>query len=129
MTCNGFGEIISDGSLIGGILLGTAILVLAVPPLLRFFYKGVVREIVVVKKRETVRDFFSPGFVSSNHSGPPRKSSYEETRHTSVDYRIKGKKLLHTKFCDKDIIKKLTVGQTYTVRIRLNYIVKIFPKK
>lgn len=129
MTCNGFGEIVSDGSLIGGILLGTAILVFVVPLLLRLFYKGVVREIVIVKKRETVRDFFAPGFVSSNHSGPPRKSSYEETRHTSVDYRIKGKKLLHTKFCDREIIKKLTVGQTYTVRIRLNYIIKIFPKK
>lgn len=129
MTCTGFGKIISDGSLIGGILLGTAILVLVVPPLLRFFYKGVVREIVIVKKRETVRSFFSPGFASFNHSGPPRKSSYEETRHTSVDYRIKGKKLLHTKFCGKDIMKKLTVGQTYTVRIRLNYIIKIFPRK
>ena len=129
MTCNGFGEIVSDGSLIGGIVLGTAILVLAVPPLLHFFYKGVVREIVIVKKRETVRDFFSRGYGSFDRYKPPEKSSYVEMQHTSVDYRIKGKKLLHTKFCDKDIIKKLTVGQTYTVRIRLNYIIKIFPKK
>lgn len=129
MTCNGFGEIVSDGSLIGGILLGTAILALAVPPLLRFFYKGVVREIVIVKKRETVRNFFSHGYGSFDRHKPPVKSSYVEMQYTSVDYRIKGKKLLHTKFCDREIIKKLTVGQTYAVRIRLNYIIKIFPKK
>ena len=129
MTCNGFGEIVSDGSLIGGILLGTAVLVLAVPPLMHFFYRGVVREIVIVKKRETVRDFFSRGYGSFDRHKPPVKSSYDEMRYTSVDYRIKGKKLLHTKFCDREIIKKLTVGQTYTVRIRLNYIIKIFPKK
>ena len=130
MTCNGFGEIVSDGSLIGGILLGTAVLVLAVPPLLHFFYRGVVREIVIVKKRETVRNFFSRGgYGSFDRYKPPVKSSYVEMQYTSVDYRIKGKKLLHTKFCDREIIKKLTVGQTYTVRIRLNYIIKIFPKK
>lgn len=128
MIRTGFGEIISDGSLIGGILLGTAILVLVVPPLLHFFYKGVVREIVIVRKRETVRNFFAPGFASLNRSGPPRKSSYTEMSYTSVDYRIKGKKLLHTKFCYKEIMKKLIVGQTYTVRIRLNYIIKIYPK-
>lgn len=129
MTCNGFGGIISDGTLIGGLLLGTAILILVVPPLLNRFYKGVVREIVIVKKRETVRDFFSPGFVGRNNSNVPRKSSYEETRHTSVDYRIKGKKLLHTKFCGEKIMKKLITGQTYKVRIRLNCITEIFPKK
>lgn len=129
MTCNGFGEIISDGTLIGGILLGTAILVLAVPPLLSRFYKGVVREIVIVKKRKTVRDVFSPGINPNNHSGPPKTSSYVEMQHTSVDYRIKGKKLLHTKFCGSDIMKRLVVGQTYTVRIRLNYIIKILDGK
>lgn len=125
----GLGNIISDGSLIGGILLGTAILVLVVPPFLRFFYKGVVREIVIVKKRETVRDVFSPGINPNNHSGPLKTSSYVEMQHTSVDYRIKGKKLLHTKFCGRDIMKKLTVGQTYTVRIRLNYIIKILGRE
>lgn len=52
MTCNGFGEIVSDGTLIGGLLLGTAILILVVPPLLNRFHKGVVREIVIIKKRE-----------------------------------------------------------------------------
>lgn len=129
MTCTGFGEMFSDGTLIGGLLLGSAILILVVPPLLNHFYKGVVREIVIVKKRETVRDFFSPGFVGRNNSNVPRISSYEETRRTSVDYRIKGKKLLHTKFCGEKIIKKLTVGQTYKVRIRLNYITEVFPRK
>lgn len=128
MTCNGFGEIVSDGTLIGGLLLGTAILILVVPPLLNRFHKGVVREIVIIKKRETIHDFFELGFVSSNHSGPPRKSSYMEVRRTSVDYRIKGKKLLHTKFCPKELMKKLTVGETYTVRIRLNDIIKIYRK-
>ena len=128
MTCTGFGEMVSDGTLIGGILLGTAILVLVVPPLLHFFYKGVVREIVIVKKRETVRDFFSRGYGSFDRYKPPVKSSYVEMQYTSVDYRIKGKKLLHTKFCGKELMKKLIVGQTYTVRIRLNYIIKIYPK-
>lgn len=128
MTCTGFGEMISDGSLIGGILLGAAVLVLVVPPLLHFFYKGVVRDIIIVKKRETVRDFFSRGYGSFDRYKPPVKSSYVEMQHTSVDYRIKGKKLLHTKFCCKELMKKLTVGQTYTVRIRLNYIIKIYHK-
>lgn len=129
MTCNGFGEIVSDGALMGGLLLGAAILIFAVPPLLNRFYKGVVREIVIVKKRGTVRDFFNAGFVSANHSGPPRKSSYIEVDYTSVDYRIKGKRFLHTKFCSEEFMKKLIVGQTYKVRIRLNHITEIFPKK
>ncbi len=128
MNCNGFGESVSDGALIGGSLLGAAILLLVVMPLLSRFYKGVVREIVIVKKRETVRDFFSPGFVGRNRSGVPPKSSYMEVRRTSVDYRVKGKKPLHTKFCAKELMKKLTVGETYTVRIRLNDIIKIYPK-
>lgn len=130
MTCTGFGEMVSDGTLIGGILLGTAVLIFVVPLLLHFFYKGVVRDIVIVKKRKTVGNFFSRGgYGSFDRYKPPVKSSYVEIEHTSVDYRIKGKKLLHTKFCSGDIMKKLTVGQTYTVRIRLNYIIKILGRE
>lgn len=131
MTCYpvsdpNFGTVTFHGNWIAWVFLGAVILAFALPVVLHF-YKGVVREIVIVKKRETVRDFFEPGTVSFNHSGSFRKSSYAETRHTSVDYRIKGKKLLHTKFCSKELMKKLIVGQTYTVRIRLNNIIGIYP--
>lgn len=128
MTCTGFGTVTFEGNWIAWVFLIAVILTFAVPTFLHFFYKGVVREIVIVKKRETVRDFFEPGFVSFNHSGPPRKSSYTEVRRTSVDYRIKGKKQLHTKFCGKEIMKKLTVGETYKARIRLNEIIRLYPQ-
>ncbi len=132
MTCYpindpNFGTITFNGHWIRWVFLGMVILAFVVPVAMHF-YKGVIRDIVIVKKRETVRNFFESGFVSFNHSGPPRKSSYMEVRHTSVDYRIKGKKMLHTKFCDNELMKKLTVGETYTVRIRLNYIIKIIRK-
>lgn len=129
MTCTGFGEITFEGNWIAWVFLGVVILAFVVPAFLHFFYKGVVREIVIVKKRETVRDVFSPVINPNDHSGPLKTSSYEEMRHTSVDYRIKGKKLLHTKFCGGDIMKKLNVGQTYKVRIRLNHIIKILGRE
>lgn len=68
ITCNGFGSITFEVNWIAWVFLTAAILVFVIPTFLHFFYKGVVREIVIVKKRETVRDFFEPVFVSSNHS-------------------------------------------------------------
>lgn len=132
MTCYpindpNFGTVTFDGNWIGWVFLSIVILALAVPVAMHF-YKGVIREIVIVKKRETVRNFFEPGISLTKHSGPPKTSSYAEIRYRSVDYRIKGKKMLHTKFCDNELMKKLTVGETYTVRIRLNYITEIYPQ-
>ncbi|MBD5129612.1 MAG: hypothetical protein HDT43_06775 [Ruminococcaceae bacterium] len=121
MTCYpindpNFGTITFEGNWIGWVFLGVVILALAVPVVMHF-YKGVVREIVIVKKRETVRDLFNP------ESNP--NSSYVEMRMTSVDYRIKGKKMLHTKFCADELMDELTVGETYKVHIHLNYITEI----
>jgi len=63
MTCYpindpNFGTISFDGNWIGWVFLGIVILALAVPVAMHF-YKGVIREIVIVKKRETVRDFLT----------------------------------------------------------------------
>ncbi|MCM1165342.1 MAG: hypothetical protein NC299_12220 [Lachnospiraceae bacterium] len=120
MTCTGFGTFTADGNWIGWVFLGLVVLMIASTAAM-CLYKGVVREIVIVKKRETVRDLFDP-----DHSGS--ESSYVEMRMQSVDYRVKGKKMLHTKFCNDGLIGELSVGKTYRVRIKLNYITEIISK-
>ena len=107
---------------IGWIFLGAVILYFG-SWIFAHLYKGKVREIIVVKKRTTVRDHFN--FSHFHHSN----SSYAEARVTSVDFRYVGKKTLHTKLCDgEEIYKKLDVGKTYTVRIKFSWINKIYPK-
>lgn len=88
-------------------------------------YKGRLHEIVVVKKRVTEREFFTTG-LNLNHTGPINRSSYKTTRNASVDYRVVGRKILHTKFINEDVLRKLQVGKTYKALIRFNYIEKIY---
>lgn len=77
-------------------------------------YKGRQCEIVIVKKRVTERDYFNSG-LNLNHTGPAvNRSSSVTLRNASVDYRVVGRKLLHTKFISEDVLRKLQVGQTYS---------------
>lgn len=89
-------------------------------------YKGRQREIVIVKKRVTEREHFVTG-LNFKHTGPINRSTRESIRNASVDYRIVGRKLLHTKFISEDVLGKLQVGQTYKALIRFNYVEKIYP--
>lgn len=89
-------------------------------------YKGKQREIVIVKKRVTERDYFDTG-LNLNHTGPINRSTHKTMRNASVDYRVVGRKLLHTKFINKDVLRRLQVGKTYKVLIRFNYVEKIYP--
>lgn len=88
-------------------------------------YKGKLREIVVVKKRVTEREFFTTG-LNLNHTGPINRSTYETTRNASVDYCVVGRKIRHTKFINEDVLRRLQVGKTYKALIRFNYIEKIY---
>lgn len=88
-------------------------------------YKGKVREIVIVKKRVTEREFFDTG-LSLKHTGPINRSSYKTLSYASVDYRVAGRKMLHTKFINEDVLRKLQVGQAYKALIRFNSIEKIY---
>lgn len=92
-----------------------------------YIYKGRQREIIIVKKRVTERDYFSNG-LNLNHNGPAVNRSLTDTfRTASVDYRIVGRKMLHTKFINEDVLRKLQVGQTYRALIRFSYVEKIYP--
>lgn len=87
-----------------------------------FFYKGKVREIIIVKKRKTTRNLLrSPMSFSV---GP----TYCELDTYTVDFRYKGKKMLHTCICGEDMLKRFSVGNTYIVRIRFGNIEKIYRK-
>lgn len=90
-------------------------------------YKGKLREIVVVKKRVTEREFFETG-LNLNHTGPINRSTHKTVRNASVDYRVVGKKTLHTKFINEDTLKRLQVGKTYEVLIRRGCIERVFHK-
>lgn len=88
-------------------------------------YKGKLREIVVVKKRVTERELFHTG-LNLNHTGPINKSSYKTMRNVSVDYRVVGRNMLHTKYISEDVLRRLQVGKTYKALIRYNSIEKIY---
>ena len=108
---------------IGWIFLGAVILYFGTW-IFAHFYKGKIREIIVVKKRTTVRNFLRPPVLGS-HSN----STYINYVNQTVDFRYVGKKMLHTKVCNtEEIYNKLDAGKTYTVRIKFSWINKIYPK-
>lgn len=88
-------------------------------------YKGKQREIVVVKKRVTEHDYFHTG-LNLNHTGPINRSTHKTVRNASVDYRVVGRKPLHTKFINEDVSRRLQIGKTYKALIRFNHIEKIY---
>lgn len=96
-------------------------LCLLLPPLFHSLYKGVIKQIVVVKRRETVRDIYDINIMSRW-----RFNNTSAVTHMTIDYRYNGKSFVFTANCfDGEMFQKLIPGNTYTVRIRLHTIISI----
>lgn len=116
---------ISSGSELLGEFVKWAFLVILllailIPIYMRFFYKGKDRVIEVVKRRETVRDFFEPRLNAANHS------SYIEKINYTIDVRYEKSRRIHTLFCSEEIYRHLKTGKKYSVHIHIHEVTKVY---
>ena len=103
------------------IFLIVVILLFVIPPLVHYFYKGVVREIEVVKCRKTFHEIYDINIMSRW-----RYNNTTQITHLTVDFRYKGRRFVHTANCfNEKLFNSLKQGKKYKVRIRLNTIVSI----
>lgn len=72
-------------------------------------FKGRTRKIVIVNKRVSERVYYDGGPIPA----------------MSVDYRVVGGKILHTKDIDEELFDRIAVGQTYKALIRDGAVKKI----
>ncbi len=82
------------------------------------------RDIIIVRKRKTKRDFLKDPKTTMNYNG----SSTYEFKNTTVDFRYIGKKHVHTYFCEEHMLKKFSEGHTYRVLLRYPDILGIVKK-
>lgn len=72
-------------------------------------FRGRTRRIVIVNKRVSERVYYDGGPIPA----------------MSVDYRVVGGKILHTKDIDEELFDRIAVGQTYKALIRDGAVKKI----
>lgn len=72
-------------------------------------FRGRTRRIVIVNKRVSERVYYDGGPIPA----------------MSVDYRVVGGKILHTKDIDEKLFDRIAVGQTYKALIRDGAVKKI----
>lgn len=89
--------------------------------LLHFFYKGKVRQIVVVKKRTSLHELYD-----NNAAGKWRDTTTSVVPHLTIDFTYVGKKFVHTMNFYGEDFEKLEQNKTYSVRIRFNSIIKVY---
>lgn len=92
-------------------------------------FKGKVRNIIIVNKREIDHDFFTEGYRASLYVRPePTGTPDGVFRQTSVDFRKVGGKVLYTKSIVDELFDRLEVGRVYKVRIRDGVIDKLYER-
>lgn len=92
-------------------------------------FKGKVRKIIIVNKREIDHDFYAEGCRASNSaSSEPTATPDGVFRQTSVDFRKVSGKILYTKSIDDELYDQLEVGRAYKVRIRSGVIDKLYER-
>lgn len=101
-----------------GILIIIAILTFV---LLHFFYKGKVRQIIVVKKRTSLHELYD-----NNAAGKWRDTTTSVVPHLTIDFTYVGKKFVHTMNFHGEDFEKLKSNNTYSVRIRFNSIIEVY---
>lgn len=108
-----------DNSFIGWIFLTAAVLVIAVPLIIHKFYKGGIKKVRIIKKRETEREFVNFSKTKFNDG------NYMTFRNKTVDLIYDGRNIVHTLNCDANVFKKLHTGEEYVVVVRLNRVIKL----
>lgn len=92
-------------------------------------FKGKVRNIIIVNKREIDHDFYTEGYRASLYvRSEPTGTPDGVFRQTSVDFRKVGGKILYTKSIDDELFDRLEVGRIYKVRIRDGCIDKLYER-
>lgn len=92
-------------------------------------FKGKVRNIIIVNKREIDHDFYTEGYRASLYvRSEPTGTPDGVFRQTSVDFRKVGGKVLYTKSIDDELFDRLEVGRIYKVRIRDGVIDKLYER-
>ena len=112
-----------DDSFIGWIFLTAVVLAIAVPLIIHKFYKGRIKKVRIIKKRETEREFVNFSKTKFNDG------NYMTFRNQTVDLIYDGRKTVHTLNCDVDVFKKLHTGDEYVVIVRLNRIIRLVKNK
>lgn len=92
-------------------------------------FKGKVRNIIIVNKREIDHDFYTENYRASLYArSEPTGNPDGVYRQTSVDFRRVGGKILYTKSINDELFDQLEVGRIYKVRIRDGIIDKLYER-